>query len=82
MPRQKSEDKTSVGLKCLRAKVDLPLLVAPIIFDISYDGTRTVRLKSEQRPTKEETEDVFNFATNSVVLIESLDEDIRRACES
>ena len=36
-PRQKSEEMTSVGLKCARANVDLPEPVAP---------TRTTRLSS------------------------------------
>ena len=41
-PRQKSDDSTSVGLKCLRAKVDLPEPDGPIRTTSDKFGNRDV----------------------------------------
>lgn len=46
---------------------------------IAQDGNYSVNLSSHERPTKDEAEYVLNFVTNSIVLIESLDEDITKA---
>src|ERR1043165_4786861 len=53
-PRQKSDDRTSVGLKCLRANVDFPQPDGPIrttsdssgmvMVDIDWFHTKTQRL--------------------------------------
>jgi hypothetical protein len=55
-------------------------LTRNIVMFVPHEGTRIVGdLDSNDHPTKEDAEYVLNFVTNSVVLIESLDKDIKSA---
>lgn len=46
-----------------------------ILISVAYDGNFTTRIKGD-KPTKEESEYVLNFVTDSIIQIESLDNDV------
>jgi hypothetical protein len=50
-----------------------------IRISIAQAGNYTVNFSSQNAPTKEEAEYVFNFVTKAIVLVESLDEDVTKA---